>query len=291
VPFDDVGDAARLRLPLYAYRDAFGGVREPVVQMMATRGCPYECNFCQWPQVFYERRKIQKRSAKRVFDEARELITRFGFNTVYFDDDMFSPGKEWIAEFTRLIRENGLTFDWSIMARADVFNEEQLHDMASAGLRAAKFGVESGDQALVDAMGKRLDLNTLRETVRICGEAGISVHLTFTVGLPGETRETLRKTRELILELMPNTLQISRAMPLPGTSFEDWAVETGAMKTKDVSARDGFLLSIINHGDLGAEEIDTFIRETYAEYQRRKSQPIESVPSLISERTRANRAE
>ncbi|MCK6458087.1 MAG: glycosyltransferase [Phycisphaerae bacterium] len=272
VPFDEVGRADRLRLPLFNYRDPFGGLAEPMAQLMATRGCPYECSFCQWPQVFYERRKIQKRSAERVFEEVRELVERFGFRSVYFDDDMFGPGAEWLSRFCGLVRASGLSFEWGIMARADTFSDAQLRMMAEAGLRAAKFGAESGDQGMVDAMGKRLNLDRLRETCRRCRELGIAVHLTFTIGLPGESPQTLARTRELILELLPETLQISRAMPLPGTSFEDWAVERGALKTRDLAARDGFLISIVQHEQLSGEEIDRFIHETYAAYQQARRQ-------------------
>ncbi len=281
VPFDEVGRADRLRLPLYNYRDPFGGLAQPMAQLMATRGCPYECSFCQWPQVFYERRKIQRRSVESVFHEARELIERFGFRTVYFDDDMFSPGREWIERFAELIHAHALDLEWGIMARADTFKPDEIRLTATAGLRAAKFGVESGDQQMVDAMGKRLDLNRLRETCRVCREAGVRVHLTFTVGLPGESRETLANTRRLILELLPDTLQISRAMPLPGTSFEDWAVDSGAMKTRDVSSRDGFLISIIQHEDLPGEAVDAFVRDTYAEYRRARAglAPTDGVPA------------
>src|SRR5262249_11550073 len=130
VPFDDVGTADRLRLPLYNYRDPFGGIAQPMVQLMATRGCPYECNFCQWPQVFYERRKIQRRSVETVFDEVREMVERFGFRSVYFDDDMFSPGREWIARFAELIHSHALDVEWSIMARADTFRDDELRLMA-----------------------------------------------------------------------------------------------------------------------------------------------------------------
>jgi radical SAM superfamily enzyme YgiQ (UPF0313 family)/glycosyltransferase involved in cell wall biosynthesis len=267
VNFDEVGIPDRLRLPLYNYRDAFAGLPEPAVQLMATRGCPFECTFCQWPQVFYEGRRIQRRSVESVFEEVRELVTRFGFETVYFDDDMFSPGGKWISRFTELVREHRLDFAWSVMSRADTFGPEQWRAMAAAGLRAVKFGVESGDQGMLDSMGKRLNLDQVRRTVRVCREAGISVHLTFTVGLPGESRDTLAKTRKLILELLPNSLQISRAMPLPGTALEDWALVYGGANTREPSALDGFLRSVLEHPGLGRGEIDRFIEETYAEYR------------------------
>jgi radical SAM superfamily enzyme YgiQ (UPF0313 family) len=153
------------------------------------------------------------------------------------------------------------------MSRADTFKPEQWKLMAEAGLVAVKFGVESGDQAMVDAMGKRLDLQRLRETMQVCRDLGISVHLTFTVGLPGESRETLAHTRELILELLPDSLQISRAMPLPGTTLEDTAMESGVMKTRDPAALDGFLLSVLQYPGLSGDDMDQFIEQTYAEYQ------------------------
>lgn len=270
VPFEKVGRPDRLRLPLYNYRDGFGDLPEPVAQLMATRGCPYECIFCQWPQVYYERRTIQRRDPDALFEEVRELVERFGFPAIYFDDDMFSPGKTWLARFLGRIRQSGMTFAWSIMSRADTFSEAQWREMAACGLRAVKFGVESGDQQMVDRMGKRLDLDTLRRTVRICRQAGISVHLTFTVGLPGENEQTLRATRDLIMELLPDSLQISRAVPLPGTAFEEWAFRTGARRADTLVDLDGFLAPPVRLPDLAPEQIDAFIGETYAEYRRRR---------------------
>jgi radical SAM superfamily enzyme YgiQ (UPF0313 family) len=128
-----------------------------------------------------------------------------------------------------------------------------------------KIGVESGCQKLLDACQKNLNIQTVDKTVRHLKRIGMYVHLTFTFGLPGESKETLRETINFGLRLCPNSVQFSITTPFPGTPYFKMAQEKGALITKDWSQYDGALESVIGNGlietDLEMEDIKTAIDE------------------------------
>jgi len=230
---DELPWPERLSLPMYNYNDQFAGMPYPNVQVMASRGCPFQCIFCIWPQILYGGAKYRTRSPKDVVDEIEWLIDYYGFEAFYFDDDTFNIGKKRILEICDEIKKRGINVPWAVMARADTSDRETLQAMADAGLYAIKFGVESGVQELVDNCGKKLDLSKVREAVRHCKELGIKTHLTFTFGLPGETRETIQKTIDFAIELDPNSVQFSLTTPFPGTKYFEMLDEKGLLCSKN----------------------------------------------------------
>ncbi|MDD2702970.1 MAG: radical SAM protein, partial [Candidatus Omnitrophica bacterium] len=166
-------------LPMEKYLDAPGGMRTPSVQMMASRGCPYRCQFCLWPQVMYQGHHYRVRNYIEVVDEMEFLVKEKGFKSVYFDDDTFNLGRERMLALCREIRKRGLhKTQWAIMARPDLMDEELLDNFKKAGLYAVKYGVESSAQPLVNDIGKGMDLKKTERMIRYTKKLGIKVHLT-----------------------------------------------------------------------------------------------------------------
>ncbi|MBN1492884.1 MAG: radical SAM protein, partial [Candidatus Omnitrophica bacterium] len=218
----------RETLPMHLYLDAPGEMLTPSVQILASRGCPFPCQFCLWPQVMYQGRTYRTRDVTNVIDEMEHLVKQQGFRSVYFDDDTFNIGKERMLEFCREIRKRGLEkTQWAIMARADLMDEEILDEMKLSGVWAIKYGVESASQSLVDNIGKSMDLKETEAMIRYTQKLGIRTHLTFTFGLPGETHETIEKTTQWALELNPFSIQFSIMTPFPGTKYYDYLKEKG----------------------------------------------------------------
>jgi anaerobic magnesium-protoporphyrin IX monomethyl ester cyclase len=131
-----------------------------------------------------------------------------------------------------------------------------------------KYGVESGNQKIVDDCGKRLDLKVLRDMMQYTHALGIRTHLTFSFGLPGETRETMQETLDMALELDPYTVQFSISTPFPGTRFYDWADKKNLLITKDFRAYDGMSRSVVRAEALTAEELEAFLQNAYATWNR-----------------------
>lgn len=242
--------------PMHNYRDYFCDIPAPMVHMVASRGCPYTCDFCLWPKVMYGGNSYRRRWMYDVVDEMEFLIRTYGFRTVYFDDDTFNIGKSRLLMFCNEIVRRRLKTNFAMMARADTMDEFTLEKLVEAGLCAAKFGVESGSQEILDACGKRLDLKTVKRTVLFCQELGIRVHLAFTVGLKGETWNTIRQSIDLALELDPYSLQVSIATPFPGTEFYRYTEKKGHLIASDLEFFDGNTSCVICTDELSRQQIE-----------------------------------
>jgi anaerobic magnesium-protoporphyrin IX monomethyl ester cyclase len=287
---DELPRPAYFQLPMLKYNDDATGLPKPNVQMWASRGCPFQCNFCLWPQVIYSNHRYRARNPIQVVDEMEWLIATYGFKGIYFDDDTFDIGKSRILNLCSEIKKRGLKIPWSVMARADTLDQEMLDAMADAGMIAIKYGVESGVQELVDACGKRLDLNKVRTTVAMTKAAGIKVHLTFSFGLPGETKETIQKTVNYAISLDPDSVQFSIITPFPGTKYYDELKQKGFLYATNWSDFDGNRSAVIRTEHLSTEDLIEALNHAYAtwhEYQKKsKSEidmrsPIQIIKSLF----------
>jgi anaerobic magnesium-protoporphyrin IX monomethyl ester cyclase len=261
----------RLTLPIYKYNDLFAGMAYPSLQLHASRGCPYACIYCVWPQVLYGSRKYRVRSPGNVALEIRQVIDEFGFASFYFDDDTFNIGKERILNLCREMDQMNLNLPWGIMARADTMDYEMLKAMKEAGLVGIKFGVESGNQSLVDAAEKDLDLAKVRTSVQWCRDLGVMTHLTFTFGLPGENRATIERTIEFAKEMNPDTIQFSITTPFPGTKYFDMLKKRGHLLTEEWEKYDGGLHTVIQSDELSKEDLEEAVVRANHEFWLHKS--------------------
>lgn len=229
-PCEDLDSLPRYayhHLPMHRYVDNPFGLPGPSVQVWASRGCPFGCSFCVWPQVVYGQRRFRPRSVGKVADEVEWLVKTYDFQSFYFDDDTTNVGRERTLELAREIASRRLGVPWAMMARADLMDREILEALYAAGMRAVKYGVESASQNLVDASNKSLKLEKVRAACAITRELGIRMHLTFMFGLPGETPASVDATTALALELDPDELQLSLCTPFPGTALHEQAVRNG----------------------------------------------------------------
>jgi len=249
------------------YNDAPGNMPLPSVQMVASRGCPYRCKFCLWPQVMYQGNNYRSRDVKDVIKEMKFLVNNMGFKSVYFDDDTFNCGKPRMLAFCDEIKKQKLTdIPWAIMARPDLMDEEILLRMKEAGLYAVKYGVESATQSLLDGINKNMDLKKTEKMIRFTEQLGIKTHLTFTFGLPGETSESICKTIDFAIYLNPNSVQFSIATPFPGTEFYREIEKNGLLLTKEWSEYDGNNKSVICSDNLSKKELEQSIRVAYSRW-------------------------
>ena len=261
----------RRTLDMRLYHDNPGDLPAPCLQLIGSRGCPFDCNFCVWPQVVYGDKRYRTRSARNMADEVEEAFRRdrFPYLSYYFDDDTFNIGDERLCAFADEIISRGLDhIPWGAMCRTDTTKKDTLVKLRKAGLHAVKYGVESGNQQLVDDSGKRLNLDNVREMVAFTHSLGIKTHLTFSFGLIGETRQTMQQTLDLALELNPHTVQFSIATPFPGTRFYRYAMEKELILVRDFSAYDGMSRCVVRTENLQAEELEQFLQHAYATWDR-----------------------
>lgn len=180
-------------LPLARYR-----VLEGKVGVLSSRGCPYGCVFCVGQRMVG--RKGRFRSPQKVADEM-EWLARRGFSSIGIDDDLFTLRKSHALEVCGEILSRRLHITWHAFARVDTVNPEILRAMSEAGCTDLLYGVESGSQEVLERIGKGITLEQVRKAVHMGQEAGIRIFASFVLGLPGETKKTLKATAQFARSL------------------------------------------------------------------------------------------
>ena len=199
------------------------GVKRPHAQVWSSRGCPYKCIFCVWPATMTGndptgegKRSVRYYSSDYLEPYLRHIIDAYGFRSVYFDDDTFNLGTGHTVEMCQMMKRIGLP--WSAMCRADTIKMETWDVMKESGCYGVKLGFESGNQYVVDKIvNKHLDLAYAKDVVRHLRKLGMTVHGTFTIGLPGETPEQMRETLDFIRSIPLNSHQLSGTAEIEGT--------------------------------------------------------------------------
>lgn len=205
------------------------GQEAPHLQLWASRGCPYRCCFCVWPSVMtgndptgQGKRSVRLYGPEYISDYLRRSLSRYDYKSVYFDDDTFNLVNKHTLDIAGVMRDLQRdlkrVIPWSAMCRADTSTKEVWKEMKESGCFGVKVGFESGSQEVIDKIiNKRLDLEEGRATVHYLKELGMTVHGTFTVGLPGETAAQRQQTLDFIKSLPLDSYQLSGTAEIEGT--------------------------------------------------------------------------
>ena len=243
-----------------------GYLKHPYISIYTGRGCKSRCTFCLWPQTVGGH-NYRTRSVGHVVDEIKWAMKAFPqTKEFFFDDDTFTddlPRAEAIA------KELGkLGIQWSCNAKANV-PYESLKKLKEGGLRLLLVGYESGNQQILHNIKKGMRIEVAEKFTRDCHTLGIQIHGTFILGLPGETLETMRETREFAKRINPHTVQISLAAPYPGTFLYNQALQNGWLDAANAELIDdnGIQIAPLHYPHLSHKEIfdslETFYRQFY----------------------------
>jgi radical SAM superfamily enzyme YgiQ (UPF0313 family) len=216
-------------------------------------------------------KKYRVRSVDNVLDELEWIGNNLPeVKEVFFEDDTFTINKRRVLEFCEKYEERGLDITWSCNARADTLDLETMEAMKKANCRFLIVGFESADNGILKNIKKGFTVEKAKEFAKNVKKAGLFLHADFIIGLPGETKETIKKTEKFIKEIKAEQLQVSVASPFPGTEFYEWAKKNGYLLTEDPNEyldECGHQKAIISYPWLTAEEItrevDRILREYY----------------------------
>ena len=187
------------------------------MNMGTTRGCPFKCNWCAKP--IYGNR-YNSRSPQNVIAELKMLQQQFGFDHIWFCDDIFGLKPGWIKEFADLVEQEKLSFTFKMQGRVDLLlQENNIRDLARAGCDNIWMGAESGSQKILDAMNKGTTVSQIFEATRLLKKCGVKPSFFIQFGYLTETKEDIEQTIAMINELLPFEIGISVSYPLPGTVF------------------------------------------------------------------------
>jgi radical SAM superfamily enzyme YgiQ (UPF0313 family) len=213
-------------IPVDKYRIA----GKKVMPIMTSRGCPFQCSFCVASQMFGAR--FRGRSPKNVLDELEWLRDKHGAEGLSFHDDTLAFDRKRIIEICEGIDERRIVLPWGCGTRADTVTKDVLAKMRKAHCNEICFGVESGCQRIRDSLKKKVSTEQCENAIKWAKDEGIFVTMSVILGYPGETKETLEETLDLVHKAEPDDVWLCMATPYPGTELRT-LVEKLGWKMKD----------------------------------------------------------
>ena len=188
--------------------------------VITSRGCPYNCTFCDNRNRFYK-----TRSPDYIVNELLEC-KQMGYRSIMFWDEVLTLNRQHIVSLCKEMMEQNLDMPWGCITRVDCVDEEIIRLMGKAGCNNIFFGVESGNQHILDQINKKISLQQCRDAFRICRQEGMATGAYFIVGFPGETKAEIIKTLKFAEALDADYVYMSICYPMPGTElFEQTANE------------------------------------------------------------------
>ncbi len=259
-----------------------GYLKHPYVSLYTGRGCKSRCTFCLWPQTVgghrYRVRSVDHvveeiRLAKHYFPQVREF---------FFDDDTFTDNLPRAEAIAKELGKLGVV--WSCNAKANV-PRETLKVLKDHGLRLLLVGYESGNQKILHNIKKGMLIDVAKRFTKDCHDVGVTIHGTFILGLPGETRETIEETIKFATEINPHTIQVSLAAPYPGTFLHKQAVETGWLDAAHADLIDdhGIQIAPLQYPHLSHQEIFDSVETFYKKFYFRAGK----IASIVGEMVRS----
>jgi radical SAM superfamily enzyme YgiQ (UPF0313 family) len=199
----------------------------PMVTVIATRGCSFNCSFCQPTSKKMFGRKIRYRSVDKLIEELITLRSRYNFRSFKAYDDCFTLNTNWVDEFCDKYRRNGFTQEFIVQSRADIIckNESLIRKLAESGLRMIIVGFESGSQRVLDFLRKGTTVEQNLKAAKICKKYGILIVGNFMLGVPTETKEGIIETVKMAKKIKPYVASVSYYTPIPGSDLYDYCIE------------------------------------------------------------------
>jgi radical SAM superfamily enzyme YgiQ (UPF0313 family) len=186
------------------------------LNIVASRGCPYRCNWCAKP-IYGD--SFAVRSPRSVAEEMRQLKHEFGATHLWFADDIFGLRPGWVRDFADEVASLDAVIPFKMQSRVDLMTAANVRALRRAGCAEAWLGAESGSQKILDAMDKGTRVEQIRLARFNLRQEGIRACYFLQFGYPGETWDDIQKTVELVRETRPDDIGVSVSYPLPGTRF------------------------------------------------------------------------
>ncbi len=253
-------------LPLPLYRPSLGNYKVlPALSIITTRGCYGECTFC-FQKVFG--RRVRARGTDANLDELEMLEKQYHVRDISFYDDVFLGAKMKIRRFCEeKIRRNIKTL-WVCNLRTEMTDYETLRLMKAAGCYMLDYGIETGDEEILEAIKKHTTFEKLFHCINMAKSLGMDIKAGYILGNIGETKTTMQKTLNVARYINSDTAMFNIATPFPGTVMYEEARREGYLGHEDWSKYD-YSNAILNQPQLPPAEVEAFYRVAYRQYYLR----------------------
>ncbi|MFH1403242.1 MAG: radical SAM protein [Candidatus Altiarchaeota archaeon] len=236
--------------------------RLPSTTMVTSRGCPYNCIYCD-QSVFG--RKYRQNSAERVVDEMESLARDYGAREIFFTEDTFTLDNKRIGQICELINERGIDLAWRCCTRSDLVTKDLLVKMKDAGMWHIFYGAESGCQRILDTLKKGFTLDDTRKAIEWSDQAGLYTQACFMINNPSETHESIEETIRFAKSLPLTELSVLMMTPLPNTRLYETYKRYGTFDNTDLTQLNSWQPVFIPEG-LTREYLIKRRKEFYREF-------------------------
>jgi radical SAM superfamily enzyme YgiQ (UPF0313 family) len=259
---DNLPLPARDLLPMEKYHSYSYFSRGKFATMITSRGCPFSCIFCASSVMW--RRRYRCHSIERVLIEISEIINKYKIRHILFNDDEFTLDKKRTEKLCDMIIKSNYDIEWGCLSRVSDINKKLLQKMKKAGCIDIYFGIESGNQKILNSINKKITLNQIRKAVKLTKEVGIMARNGFVIGLPNDTKETIEETINFAKELDGDITYFNIAIPFPGTQLYETAIKNGFLKISDWSKFSAIgNCAVMSNENLSNEEITRLVSKAY----------------------------
>ncbi|MBR9982913.1 MAG: cobalamin-dependent protein [Desulfatitalea sp.] len=207
-------------LPLFSY------IQTPGATMVTSRGCPYQCSYCD-RSVF--KRGFRYNSAAYIYAHMKYLCTRFGVRHINIYDDLFTLNRERIETLCTLLTAKPLGIHFNCAVRIGHADDALLRMLKVAGCLMVSLGIESGDPELLEVHKPGVYLEAVKDTVRRIQAVGLRAKGLFMMGLPGETEASIQKTSDFVLSLGLDDMNMAKFTPFHGAPVWQTIFEQGTV--------------------------------------------------------------
>ncbi len=192
------------------------------IPVLSVRGCPSGCNFC-----FKVYEGLRLRNPASVADEIEFMANTYGATDIFFSEGTFLAKSNHGKAICNEIIKRGLNgkISWIAETRVNSVDEESLNLLKEAGCKELCYGIETGDEEILKKSGKGITFEQMKKAVKLTKKAGIRTCCFSIIGHPNETKESINKTIDLLLELDSDVMNIAIMMPYPGTKIREMALK------------------------------------------------------------------
>lgn len=258
------------------YRLPFSG--EKFLLVNTNRGCPYRCTFCN-AYVYYGRIP-RHRSVDHIIKELKNDVEKFKVTNFMIWTEEFILDKPFVKDLCKAIIKENLKIKWVCNSRVDAVDEDILKTIKEAGCWNIAYGIESGNQEILDAIKKQITLEQIRRAVLLAKKANLKVTGHVIIGFPEDTYETIKKTEKFVNSLDLDFVQYYCAMPYPGTELYEKAKQNGWINSNDWKLWE-HNFSVLDYPHLKAKDIMRLRTSLFIRYYLQPKIIIRTLKSFI----------
>jgi len=274
LPFPAIGLLKNKYLPPDA-------LKTPAISIFTSRGCPGRCTYCCTKNIFGL--KLRFRSVKNMIQEIESLLGK-GIREIHIMDDNFTVHKKRVLDFRDMLKKKGIetSFVFGNGLRADMIDEDILQALKDMDVLSVGFGVESGNQEILDRIKKDIKLETVEKAYKLSKKFGFQTWGFFMIGLPGETKETVRDTIDFAKKVDPDFAKFLILKPYPGSEVFEELNEKGLIFDFDYENYGVYTKPVHNLPNLSSEEIGKLHKQAFREFYLRPGKIMQHLIRLKS---------